>query len=107
MIQADPQRGTTFLFRLSGAAKVRIKVERIRTGRRVKARCVKPRRKYRRKRRCRRYRKLGTIRANGRKGRNRKHLSGRIKGRALNRARYRATLVANRPAGRQVQAQAS
>jgi hypothetical protein len=93
------RRGTTFLFRLSGRAKVRIAIERIRAGRLVKGRCVKPRREYRHKRPCRRYRTLGTIRANGRKGPNRKRFSGRIKGKALRPARYRAAIVAIDPLG--------
>jgi hypothetical protein len=88
------RRGTTFLFRLSEAAKFRIKIERVRGGRRVKGRCLKPRRRYRHKRRCRRYRKVGTIKGAARKGGNRKRFSGRIKGRALRRGRYRATIVA-------------
>jgi hypothetical protein len=90
--------GTTIRYTLSEAAKVTLRFERKLAGRRVKKGkkriCAKPTRKNRKKRRCTRYKRAGTVRATGKAGANTTPFTGRFKGKALKRGRYRATIVA-------------
>ncbi len=76
--------GSSFRYRLSEAATVRIKVQR----------CVRLRGK-----RCRRYRTLKTLTRKGRKGANRNAFSGRIRGVRARTGLFRATLTATDRAG--------
>jgi hypothetical protein len=97
------KRGTTFRYSLSEAAKVTITIERKLTGRRVKRKgkrvCAKPTRKNRKKRKCTRYKRAGRLIADKQAGRQSTPFSGRFKGKALRRGRYRARIVAVDPQG--------
>jgi hypothetical protein len=55
---------------------------------------VKPTARNRTARRCKRYKRVTTLIANEQAGRQSTAFSGRVKGRALRRGRYRARLVA-------------
>ena len=89
------QRGTAFRFRLSEAATVRIAIERAGHGRKRGKRCLKPTRRLRDARRCRRYVAVGTLtRRDLKAGSRRIAFSGRIGRRALLPWRYRARLTA-------------
>lgn len=85
-----PPTGTTVSFTLDAASTVRFTVERAGGGRKVRGRCVAPRRANRRARRCVRYTALGTsFDRSGGAGANRFHFSGRIGGKALRAGSYR------------------
>ena len=88
------KRGTRFRYRLSEPARVEIRIERALAGRRSGRRCVRPTRRNRRARRCTRYRRVTTLRANERAGRQSTGFTGRVRRRPLRRGRYRARLVA-------------
>ena len=96
------KRGTTFVYRLSERAQIRIAIERKARGTRVrrkgKARCVRPR-KGKRARRCVRWLKAGTVTAREGGGRQSTRFSGRLRGKPLKPGRYRATVVATDSAG--------
>jgi len=93
-------------YRVSEAATVAFRVERALKGRRVRGRCVKPKRSNRRARRCRRYKVLpGSFRHRGEVGRNRFKFSGRLRGRKLRPAKYRLRAVAADKAGNRSRAQ--
>jgi uncharacterized delta-60 repeat protein len=77
------KRGTSFLYTLSEAARVTIKIER---------------RKHKRNGRVR-FARVGAFSADGSAGPNRKRFSGRIAKKRLRPGRYRATLVATDTAG--------
>jgi hypothetical protein len=92
------KRGTRFRYTLSEPARVRIRIERVLPGR-VRVRgtrrtCVKPTARNRRARRCKRYRRVTTLVAEERAGRQSTAFTGRVRGRALRRGAYRARLVA-------------
>jgi hypothetical protein len=93
------KRGTRFVYTVSEPAEVRIVIERSLPGRRSGKRCVKPTARNRGARRCRRYRKVTTLRTPAPAGRRATRFSGRVRRRALARGRYRARLVAIDPAG--------
>jgi hypothetical protein len=93
------KRGTRFVYTVSEPAAVRIIIERRLPGRRVGKRCVKPTPRNRHSRRCSRYRKVTTLRAQVQAGRRSTRFSGRVRQRALARGRYRARLVAVDSAG--------
>ena len=87
-------RGTTVRFRLNEAAKVRFTVTKQAPGRKVKTGkkkvCVKPTRKNRRHKRCRRVVTLkGSFTIKGVKGKNHFHFTGRLNGKKLPPGRYR------------------
>jgi hypothetical protein len=93
------KRGTRFRYRLSEAAKVTITIERKLKGRRVKKGkkktvCAKPTRKNRKKHKCTRYKRVGRLTASKKAGKQTTPFTGRFKGKALKRGRYRATIVA-------------
>jgi hypothetical protein len=95
-----PPTGTSFRFRLNEAARVRITFEKGLPGRRVGRKCRAPSRRLRSRRRCTRYKAVGSLtRANGRVGRNRIAFTGRIGVRPLRRGRHRATVSATDAAG--------
>jgi hypothetical protein len=93
------KRSTTFSFRLDKSATVTVKIQRKLKGRRVKGRCRKPTRRNRRARKCTRYRTVHTLKRSGHAGKNKIKYTGRVRGRALKRGRYRATFVAKNAAG--------
>jgi hypothetical protein len=92
------KRGTRFRYTLSEAATVTITIERKLKGRRVKRGkktvCAKPTRKNRRKRKCTRYKRAGTLKQSKPAGKQTTPFTGRFRGKALKRGAYRATLVA-------------
>lgn len=91
--------GSTLRFTLSEAARVVVTVERALAGRRVGTSCRKPTRANRGRRACTRYAGARRLTIAGRSGANSVRLTGRIGGRALTRASYRARLVATDAAG--------
>ena len=92
--------GTRIRFRLSEAATVRLRFDRVLPGRRRGRRCVAPRRNNRGARRCTRYRRAGaTLRRVGVAGANVVPFSGRIGRRALRLGRHRLTIEATDTAG--------
>jgi PKD domain len=93
------KRGTEFRFTLSEPAQVRIAIQRARPGRRVGARCRRPNRANRKRRKCTRYQARGALVRASAQGANRVAFSGRIGRRALKRGRYRATVTATDAAG--------
>ena len=92
-------RGTRFRFTLSENSTVRVAIDRIKPGRRVKGRCVKPRPRFRKRPRCKRYIRRGSLSHAGKTGANTLRFSGRLRGKALAPGRYRATLRATDSAG--------
>jgi hypothetical protein len=107
-------RGTKIRFRLSEAAKVKLVIERKLPGRKVRKRvggrlrtvCVKPTRALRRKRRCTRYVRAGTLtRTYAVAGAKTVSFSGRIGRRKLKVGKYRLTLTATDGAGNRSRAQ--
>jgi hypothetical protein len=96
---ARVQRGTRFRYRLSEASTVRISIFRIKRGRRVGRRCLRATFRRRHRPRCTRSIKKGTLRAPGKEGRNSKFFSGRIRGTALRRGKYKAVFRATDSAG--------
>jgi hypothetical protein len=102
------RKGTTFLYRLSRAATATITIERVVTGRRVrtksgrkvKTKCKKLTRKNRARRRCKLYRRVGTLTRAAKQGNNRTAFSGRIGKRKLRPGRYRARITAKTPQGK-------
>jgi hypothetical protein len=89
--------GATVRYRLTTAARVRFTVEREARGRRVRGRCVEPRRSNRRRPRCVRFVAVrGSFTHDGAAGANSLRFSGRVGGRRLSPGRYRLTAT---PAG--------
>jgi Domain of unknown function (DUF4394) len=87
-------RGTTFRFTLSEAARVRVVFARKTAGRRVGGRCLAATSARRKRAKCTRYVAVGSISASGKAGRNSVKFTGRIGGRALAPASYRASVTA-------------
>jgi hypothetical protein len=98
-VNARAKRGTAFVYRLSEAAAVTIRLERRIGGRRKGGRCVRPTRKLARAKRCNRYVAAGKLTRAGAPGRVSVPFSGRIGRRALPLGSYRATLRAADIAG--------
>ena len=73
-----PRRGTTFRYRLNERGTVKITIAR---------------------KKGRRFKRVGALRAPGRRGGNRKRFSGKLKGRRLKQGAYRATAVATDSSG--------
>ena len=95
--------GTTVGYRLNMGARVRFTVARLLPGRRVKGRCVKPTRRNRNARKCKRVvRVRGSFTRTGSAGPNSFRFMGRIGGRKLKPGDYllRATPAANGVRGR-------
>jgi Big-like domain-containing protein/WD40 repeat protein len=92
--------GTTISYRLSEKARVTFTFARRSRGRKVGRRCVKPKRSNRRKRRCTRYVKAGTLHFDGKQGTNRVKFQGRLSRRKrLAVGRYRLVVGAKDAAG--------
>jgi hypothetical protein len=94
-----PAVGGRLRYTLSEAAKVSVRIDAKLKGKRVKGRCVKPRPRNRKRRRCNRFVRRGTLSANGKLGANRLNVTGLIKKRKLRPGRYRATITATDEAG--------
>jgi hypothetical protein len=87
-------------FTLSEAATARITVERAQPGRRVGRRCLPDTRSRRRRARCTRYLRAGTLTRRARRGRNSIAFPRPIGRRLLSPGTYRVTLVATDSAGK-------
>ncbi len=98
-VAARVKKGTTFVYRLSEAARVVFKVEQKLPGRRVGGRCRKPTRANRRRPVCTRLVASGAFAQSARAGQSTKRYSGRIGRRALKLGKYQATLTARDSAG--------
>lgn len=91
--------GTTIRYRLSEAATVALKIERIRPGRRVGRRCVARTKANARRPACRRAAAAGTLTRRGSAGANAVPFSGRVGARKLAAGVYRLTVTARDGAG--------
>lgn len=97
--RAAARRGTKFRWRLDEAAAVTIAVARVLPGRKVGRACRRPTRRNRGRRRCTRYRSVGSLKATGAVGANSRAFGGRFGRRALRRGPYRALIGAVDAAG--------
>jgi hypothetical protein len=94
------RRGATFRLRLSERARVSIRFQRARPGRKSGRRCAKATRANRRRAACTRYVDWGPkLRAGTRAGNAKIRFKGRLRGRGLPFGHWRATVVARDPAG--------
>jgi hypothetical protein len=98
-VSARTKRGTTFRLTLNEAATVVIAFERSERGRRRGRRCVKPTRRNRTARKCRRWVKRGQIQRSAAAGQVAIPFSGRIGRKALKTGSYRAVVTARDAAG--------
>ena len=91
---------TTILYTLTEQAAVVFRVERRRAGRKSKGRCVKPAKRNRGHRKCKRFARLkGSFAHSGTEGANAFEFDGRLGGKRLGPGRYRLVAVANDAAG--------
>lgn len=90
-------RGTKVRFDVSAAGSLRITIARLLPGRRSGARCVKPTRKLRTRKRCTRAVAKGTLTRKVTAGTGTIAFSGRLGRKALAAGRYRAIAVATSP----------
>jgi hypothetical protein len=86
-------------YRLSEAASLTLKVQRVKKGRKVAGKCKRPKPANRGRKACKRYVKVGTVKANGVAGLNRLALPKKVGGRKLAKGRYRLTITARDGAG--------
>ncbi len=93
-----PAIGARLRFTLSEAATVTIRIDALLPGRRLRQRCVPPRRAPR-GRVCKRRVRRGALTHAGGQGANRRNLTGRLRGKRLPPGAYRATLKAKDAAG--------
>lgn len=93
-----PAIGGRLRFTLSEAARVTIRIDALLPGRRLRGRCVPPRRAPR-GRVCTRAIRRGALTRAGDQGANRVAITGRLRGKRLPPGPYRATLRAKDPAG--------
>ncbi len=92
-------RKVRFRFRLSEAARVRIRIERALEGRRKGRRCVAPGKARKGAQRCTRWRAVVVLRRRGKAGSNSVRFSGKVRGRTLQGGRYRALATATDAVG--------
>lgn len=92
-------RRTTFRFQLSEPGSVTIAIARQLRGKRSGKRCVPPSKKLAKKKSCKRYKTVGTLKRTGVGGANKVAFTGRLGKKALALGRYRASIVATDPAG--------
>jgi uncharacterized repeat protein (TIGR01451 family) len=92
-------RGTTFIYSLSEAAQVVIRIHAKKPGRRVGGRCRRPTRTNRTRPRCTRFVLFGRLTDDADAGQNRRRFSGRIGKKKMRPGRYRARLVATDASG--------
>jgi hypothetical protein len=90
---------TEITYVLSEGAAVTLTVQRSRPGRVKRGRCVKPTRKLRRAKRCKRFVRVGALKHAGVEGANALAFSGRIGKRKLRPGRYRIVAIATDAAG--------
>jgi hypothetical protein len=99
--------GTVFRYRMSEAATVTIAIERALPGRLVRShgrrRCVKPKRRNRAARPCKRYKLAGTLIRTVQAGRIRTPFTGRLGRKPLKPGKHRATLRAKDATGNRSQ----
>ena len=93
-----PPIGTTFVYRLSEAARVTIRLERALAGVRRGKGCVR-RKRHQHGRRCTRFVRVGLLVRASPQGKSRVPFNGRIKRKALPLGAYRAVLRATDAAG--------
>jgi len=94
------RKGSAFRYVISERARVTIRIERRKPGRRVGRKCRKPSPRLRKRKSCARFVSVGTLTRRARPaGRKTTAFSGRIGRKALKPGRYRATLRAIDPAG--------
>jgi hypothetical protein len=91
--------GTTFRYSLSEAGTVRFKFERKRTGRVVGKKCKPVTPKNKTKRKCLRFKLLGSRSQSAKAGANKLNWNGKLKGKPLSPGSYRGTVVATDNAG--------
>jgi streptogramin lyase len=100
---AADKTGTTIRYTLTEAATVSLRIDRRLKGRRVKKGkkrvCAKPTRKNRKKRKCTRFKRVGTLTRTSHAGQNKVKFTGRIGRKALKVGRYRLTITATDTAG--------
>jgi NHL repeat len=96
---ATAKKGTTFVYSLSEPATVTFRIERQLRGRLVGGKCRKETASNRNRPRCKRYKKVGAFRHQGKQGKNRKRFSGRIGKTTLKPGPYRGVLTAVDAAG--------
>ncbi len=95
-----PKGRSSFRFRLSEPAGVKIKIERARPGRKVGKRCKKPTPKLAKRPRCKRFTGVGERNFQSRSaGANKIAFNGKLSGRVLRPGSYRATIKATDAAG--------
>jgi hypothetical protein len=93
-------RGATIFYTASEQSALVFRVERRVAGRKIKGRCVKPSKRNRRHRKCRRFVRLkGRFSYSGTEGANAFKFDGRLKGKRLEPGRYRLVAVANDATG--------
>ena len=94
------RRGTRFRFNSTEAGRAVLRIQRARRGRRLASgKCVKPTQAPRRARRCTRWGRVGTLRRNAKAGRNSIRFAGRVRGKLLQRGRYRVVVTVRDAAG--------
>ena len=93
------KRGTAFRYSLTEAARVRFTIRRKTIGRRVGSRCRATTRANRSRKKCVLFKRVGAFATAGKQGRNRTKFSGKLRGRRLRPAPYRATSVATDASG--------
>ncbi len=98
-ISAAAPVGTVFRLTLSELSTVKIAIQRKLPGRKVKGKCVKPRRANRKRPKCTRFVPKGTLTRKQKNGKIKIAFSGRIGKKALSRGAYRALLTATDAAG--------
>jgi hypothetical protein len=91
--------GTVFRLTLSELSTLKIAIQRKQPGRKVKGKCVKPRRANRKRPRCTRFVPKGTLTRRQKVGKVQIAFSGRVGKTALRPGAYRALLTATDPAG--------
>jgi hypothetical protein len=96
---AKVKHGTTFTFRVSERSRVKVVIAGRSTGRRVNKRCVARTRKNAKKPRCTRFLRKGSNQAFRAAGRGSVRFNGRVKGKALAKGGYQATITATDAAG--------
>ena len=93
-------KGATILYTVSEQSALVFRVERRVAGRKSKGRCVKPRKRNRGHRRCKRFVRLkGSFSHAGPEGANAFRFDGKLNGKRLRPGRYRIVAVANDAAG--------
>jgi hypothetical protein len=93
------KKGTTFKYTLSEPGRVVFTIERSQPGRRVGAKCKKPKRSNRKRKKCTLYSVFGRFAQQALAGPNSKSWSGKIGKKKARPGRYRATLTATDAAG--------